>query len=378
MREPVAILPPPVVVVLTIGGRDGFQGLVEIPQRAVLVLDGGHRCRRSRHEDIEQAIAGANLDKPIGDVGAQIDDVAEASGVHRELAMIGPHVRQYTAGANGRFHPWRSRRGTRRFEHGIRPPPILSSRRVRARIGLVRVGVRALATSVSGVLLPALCVACEGVLTGDDRGLCAHCRSRLLPLSGPCCPRCGVPADSDADGPCLTCVADPPPQGGTVVWGVYDGVLRRTVLALKHHGHDELARGLGWRLAARIVLAPWSGEIDAVVAVPSHGLRQFRRGWSAAGLLAREVAAALGQPLIPALLRHGLRRQTGRTRAQRRRLPRGSFSARRLARHRTLLLVDDVCTTGTTLRRAAETLIGAGADAVYCATLAHAPDPRSI
>jgi predicted amidophosphoribosyltransferase len=41
-----------------------------------------------------------------------------------------------------------------------------------------------------------------------------------------------------------------------------------------------------------------------------------------------------------------------------------------------VLLVDDVCTTGTTLRRAAETLIEAGAEAVICTAMAHAPDPR--
>jgi predicted amidophosphoribosyltransferase len=43
-----------------------------------------------------------------------------------------------------------------------------------------------------------------------------------------------------------------------------------------------------------------------------------------------------------------------------------------------VLIVDDVCTTGTTLRRAAETLIEAGAEAVTCAAMAHAPDPRRI
>jgi predicted amidophosphoribosyltransferase len=225
--------------------------------------------------------------------------------------------------------------------------------------------------------LPSLCVACESVLRGDDRGLCGVCRSRLLPLSGPCCPRCGIPAETD-DEPCLECAASPPPQQGTIMWGVYDGVLRRAVLALKNRGHDELARDLGRRMAARLTLAPWYDDIQSVVVVPSHGLRRLRRGWSAAGLLGREVAAAMGRPVVGALRRHGLRRQRGRTRAQRRQLPRGSFSARGPLRNQTLLVVDDVCTTGTTLRRAAETLESAGAEAVYCATLAHAPDPRSI
>jgi predicted amidophosphoribosyltransferase len=234
-----------------------------------------------------------------------------------------------------------------------------------------------MSTVLKGILLPALCVACDGVLTGDDRGLCGACRSRLVPISGPCCPRCGNPADSDED-PCIGCVASPPPQHASVLWGSYEGVLRRAVLALKHARHDELVRPLGGRLAARIVVAPWCAEVTAVTAVPSHELRRLRRGASAAGLLAAEVAKRIGAEPVAALRRHGFGRQAGRTRRQRTQLPRGSFSARKGVTGRNILIVDDVCTTGTTLRRAAETLIEAGAEAVACAALAHAPDPRRI
>jgi ComF family protein len=239
------------------------------------------------------------------------------------------------------------------------------------------VGVRTLVRTATEILLPALCVACDGVLAGNDRGLCGACRSRLHPMSEPCCPRCGVPADSETD-PCLACVSSPPPQQGTVLWGAYDGVLRRAVLALKHRGHDEVARPLGRRLAARIGLAPWFDEITVLTTVPSNGLRRLRRGTSAAGLLGAEVARAIDRPLIRTLRRHGRGRQAGRTRATRLQLPRGCFSARRGMTGHRVLLVDDVCTTGTTLRRAADTLLGAGAETVFCATIAHAIDSRRM
>lgn len=235
----------------------------------------------------------------------------------------------------------------------------------------------AVSAALGGILLPALCVACDDVLAGDDRGLCSACRSRLQPMSGPCCPRCGVPADLD-DQSCLECAASPPPQTATVFWGEYDGVLRDAVLALKHRGHDEIARPLGRRLAALIGIAPWFDEITTVASVPSHDIRRFRRGFSAAPLIGAEVARAIKRPLSQALRRHGLHRQAGRTRAQRKQLPRGSFSSSpRVCGHH-VLLVDDVCTTGTTLRRAADSLLSAGAKAVFCATIAHATDPRSM
>ena len=232
-------------------------------------------------------------------------------------------------------------------------------------------------SSLREALLPALCVTCGSVLAGDDRGLCGSCRSRLVPMSEPCCPVCGVPSDSETR-PCLGCVASPPPQTATLLWGSYDGILRRTILALKHGGHDELARPLGRRLSATLGLAPWHGAITLVSSVPSHGLRRLRRGASAAGLLSTEVARNLCRPRVHALHRHGLNRQAGRTRAQRTRLARGSFSARGRLHGHHVLLVDDVCTTGTTLRRAAESLLSAGAESVFCTAMAHAPDPRRI
>jgi predicted amidophosphoribosyltransferase len=227
------------------------------------------------------------------------------------------------------------------------------------------------------VALPALCVVCDEVLSGRDRGLCAACRSRLIPLAGPCCPLCGVPTD-EATEPCLDCAASAPPQAGSVMWGVYDGVLRNAILAVKHRGHDEIAGVLGRRLAARVCLQPWVDELTGVVAVPSHLLRRLRRRWDTAGLVAAVVADALHLPQLRVLRRHGLRRQAGRTRAQRKQLPRGSFSVRKPLRRQRLLVVDDVCTTGTTLRRTAEVVLRAGADQVYCAALAHAPDPGRV
>jgi predicted amidophosphoribosyltransferase len=98
----------------------------------------------------------------------------------------------------------------------------------------------------------------------------------------------------------------------------------------------------------------------------------------AAELIASSVARRLDRPVQPVLRRHGLERQTGKTRTRRQQLDRRSFSAttRSLGRH--VLLVDDVTTTGTTIRLAAEALLRAGAEAVYGAVLAHTPDPRRM
>ena len=195
---------------------------------------------------------------------------------------------------------------------------------MRARMSPVRVGVRA---ALKKILLPALCVACDGVLAGDDRGLCGACRAAWFPMSEPCCPACGHPSDSETDL-CLGCVVSSPPQDATILWGAYEGYFAEPRLALKHGRHDELARPLGRRLSARIGLSPWFDEITIVTAVPvarssTPASRRQRRGSPGRG-----VARTIDRPIAdPALHRHGLGRQAGRTRAQRIRLPSGSFSA---------------------------------------------------
>lgn len=226
-------------------------------------------------------------------------------------------------------------------------------------------------------LLPSLCLYCGEPIGGDRGGLCGPCWATVIPRAGTFCPRCGGPAEGHTEA-CVRCMSASLPQSATVIWGEYDGALRSAVLALKGRGLDELAKPLGLRLAGRIAVEEWVDTVDLIVPVPSHPIRRLRNGWSAAACLARVVGRALGRPVDPLLRRHGLTRQTGRRRAERTRLPRRSFSCSPKVEGQRVLIVDDVLTTGTTLRRAAETVLRWGAEGAYCAAVAATPDPRRV
>ena len=232
----------------------------------------------------------------------------------------------------------------------------------------------ALAAAIEA-LLPGMCPHCDHPLDGTDRGLCGSCWSLIVPRAGSACRHCGVPTQ-DSSEPCLACLQAPPPQSATVAWGEHDGVLRTAILALKHGGRDDLAVPLGDRLAASVAAESWASLIDCIVPIPSHPSRRLKKPWAASELLAESVSRRIERPAIRLLRRHGLVRQTGRSRALRLELSQTSFSARSEADGRSPLLIDDVMTTGTTLKRAAQALRHAGASAVYCAVCAHAPDSR--
>ena len=151
--------------------------------------------------------------------------------------------------------------------------------------------------------------------------------------------------------------------------GPYEGTLRAIVHALKYDGRLTLARHLGARMrqSGPDVL---SGA-DFVVAVPLHRSRERARGFNQAYELGRH----LGVPLADALTRtRRTRSQADLPAARRHSNVRGAFEWRRRAavKGRTIVLVDDVSTTGATLNACASALLAAGAAEVRALTAARA------
>ena len=216
--------------------------------------------------------------------------------------------------------------------------------------------VRALLGAVLEAVLPADCLLCDGLLPwSQEGGVCPPCWERLpwRPRSRRPRPRSGL--------------------DGLVASIEYRDAARRLVHALKFDRFDRLGPPLG-RIAAghgRGLLASLPA-CDVVVPVPLHLTRRFVRGFNQAEFLARGVAVAAGLPCAPSLLsrvRRG-RRQRGLTSRARRASLAGVFRAARGARGRSVLLVDDVVTTGATLEACATALRDAGARSVVAFAVA--------
>lgn len=156
----------------------------------------------------------------------------------------------------------------------------------------------------------------------------------------------------------------------------FAGRPRDVLLGLKYGNRRPVARHLGGLLAKRLLAAgvrPGT-DVDVVTWAPTTRQRRHRRGFDQAELIARSVARHLGLPCRRILVRRGEETQTGRSRADR--LSNPAFRAAPSVAGRGVLVIDDVTTTGATLRRAAGTLDEAGASNVICAALAATPGWR--
>lgn len=220
--------------------------------------------------------------------------------------------------------------------------------------------------------LRAAVLPCRGCLgpvgEGALAGLCGRCWGGLVKLPVPRCPSCALP--HEAAGTCSEAVAW---TRGDALWDYHGGrpALGALLVPGIKAGED------GWRTAllgkARVEPLPaWTAEADAVVAVPTVPHRRLLRGFDLAADWAGILAERTRRPVLAGLAKRWRARvQSGRTESERRRLPRHSFRIRpgTPVAGLSLLLADDVWTTGATLHRCAQALLDAGAREVSVLTL---------
>ena len=213
-----------------------------------------------------------------------------------------------------------------------------------------------------------LCRGCLRPVEGGEAGLCARCWEGLASLPEDRCPRCALRHGEDRDCP------EPVAWGlGAALWDYHGG--RPPFGELLLPGIKAGERGWMRALLDRARNAPlpeWCEAADLIVPVPTTSWRRFRRGFDLADAFARLLSARLEKPRL-ASLRKAWRApsQTGRPESQRRRLPKKAVLLKRAApiQDRSILLVDDVWTTGTTLLRCAQALQAGGAKEVRVLTL---------
>lgn len=221
------------------------------------------------------------------------------------------------------------------------------------------------------LIYPPICAACARI--SATAGLCDECAHELRTDPYPTCPRCGstVGPNVGAIVDCPRCRHEGFVFAGVFRLGPYDGIRRDLVLRMKHD--ETMAERVGAVFADGMGKRLKNVGANAVVAVPLHWKRRWQRGYNQSEVLARSLADALRleKPKRRLKRTRPTSLQSTLSATARRENVRGAFHAEKTFAGKSVVVVDDVFTTGATANEVARALINAGAVRVWIAVVAH-------
>jgi ComF family protein len=243
---------------------------------------------------------------------------------------------------------------------------------------VARRGIR-LAEQAFDALLPQVCVSCSAAMESGRAPLCGSCETRLPEIPAPRCPRCGFTRlpDLSAPGSCAECADWPEALLRAESAFLLSPIAKRLVHGLKYGGWTSLGARMGALMAPaarRVCPSP-----ALLVPVPLTPSRLRERGYNQSLLLAEGLGRELGWSVGPILIRtRAGRRQARSDRRERAHNVAGVFrlASRSDPSGPTVLLVDDVITTGATLAACCQAVIAAGIPCAGAVSFARTP-PRS-
>ena len=221
------------------------------------------------------------------------------------------------------------------------------------------------------ILFPETCPVCQHPAEDHKTApICSDCWQTVSPYEGPMCRRCGKPLVSDVSTTCGECLEDEPAFSYARSFGLYEGVLKKAISLLKFYGIKRLSKPL-----SDIIFHIEMPRVDAVIPVPLHEKRLRQREFNQSALLAKYLAESLGiAVLLNCLVKvRDTMPQVGLNSGHRRKNIKRAFDIkqRELIEGKNIMLVDDVVTTGATVRECSRILKKAGARNIYVITLAH-------
>lgn len=234
------------------------------------------------------------------------------------------------------------------------------------------------------LLYPPHCPLCQADLASSEestkrlRFVCEGCLAQIRRVEPPYCARCGDPLLESGLDLCNRCGHEEIPFERARSYGIYEGALSRLIQLLKFHGERALARELAPLLAQMLHQEDWAERIEGITFVPMSRKSFSRRGFNQSELLARHLGKILNKPVFPTLLKtRETQPQVDLSGEERLENLKDVFAPLAPAHLESVLLIDDVYTTGSTIKECSRALCTAGYQHVHALTLARTPLPSS-
>ena len=194
---------------------------------------------------------------------------------------------------------------------------------------------------------------------------------RVPRITKPFCETCGIP--TNGIDTCEKCRTKPPAYRKMRSWAVFDSPVQNALHTLKYRRNIGLGDSLALQMADFVRSLEW--KIDMVLPAPLGKKRLQERGYNQVDLVARPLAHELGWEYVPQALwkKKETRSQVGLTLSQRNENVQDVYQADpSKVKRKSVLLMDDVSTTGSTILSGTDALLSAGAQEVYALTIARA------
>jgi ComF family protein len=238
--------------------------------------------------------------------------------------------------------------------------------------------VRSIGRALIDFALPPRCAGCGEVIV-EQGAFCIDCWSRLEWLGDHGCQHCGLPLSGTEIEKCGRCLANPPRIDRIRAAVAYGDISRSIAMKLKYGRKVGMAKTMALYMAP---LGPCPDSEALLVPVPLHRRRLWARGYNQSALVARALAKTWGLPLeLDAIVRvKATRPLKGMSQSKRRQTVSGAFrvTVPDRIRNRTIVLVDDVFTTGSTAEACAHALRNAGAGRVELICWARVVRPSQL
>jgi ComF family protein len=229
--------------------------------------------------------------------------------------------------------------------------------------------------TVVNIIFPPRCISCSEIIL-EPGMICAECWPKVEFVNHPCCVKCGIPFEYEF-GPnviCLNCEQNNTYYERALFLFKYNDISKKIIHKLKYYDNTYLAKYLAF-LAKRIISSNFP-VCEIIIPVPLHRRKLMSRFYNQSALLAKEIGKLVNIEFNSSILckvKHTVP-QTTLTKLQRQENVKNTFilnkTTRKFIKDKTIFLIDDVITTGSTINECSKVLKAGGCKEVFVFTLA--------